>query len=114
MAKKKKSLLYKPGYLIPNVVSLLLGIFMLNIKYMDLEGYILMMFLLIPPIVFIFTWFNKKIEDKKKRKISIFITVIEIIVVAGWFVWLMWPAIANPICSQWDDPSCWSTENGNK
>ena len=104
MAKKKeKNSLYKVGC-IPNAISLLLGIFMLTIKYMDFEGYALTVLLLVPPITFIFVLINKKIDDKKRRKISTIIIVIEMIVISLWFVWLLWPNIATPnnCGGQWD------------
>ena len=109
--KNKESILFKMLYICLNTILLLLGISMLTVKNMDFEGYILIALSLLTPIVFVFTKVNKKLDDKKKRKISILIVVLEIIIINLWCLWLVWPSIENPICSQWDNPSCWSKTN---
>ena len=103
--------------LIPNLILLLLGVYIIYASKldMDLEGYIILLGCLLPPITSFVICKIKKIDNDKKNKSLTIIVIMEIIIFALIVVWVMWPSINNSICSQWDNPSCWTENNkGNE
>ena len=59
---------------------------------------------------------NKKSSDNKGIIISLIILILVIVVVV-FFLWVMWPQISAPDCSQWEyseDSPCWEYRHGTK
>ena len=59
------------------------------------------------PFIYNF-WFIKKKDISQLPDYFIALEITMTLLLA--FLWFMWPNITNSICSQWDNPSCW-TEN---